>query len=56
MGSALRAPCPQAPIVTLLSLKPTLAPATSCGFIMMNQPSVLSCVVPVLPARSAWMP
>ena len=54
IGSALRAPWPQlSPIVTRLSLKPTQAPATSCGCIRMNQPSVLSCVVPVLPATSA---
>ena len=32
------------------SLKPTQAPATRFGRIRMNQPSVLFCVVPVLPA------
>ena len=54
IGSALRAPGPhELPIVMRLSLKPTHAPATSCGCIKMNQPSVLSCVVPVLPATSA---
>ena len=42
--------------VTRLSLKPTHAPATSCGCMRMNQPSVLFCVVPVLPATSAVMP
>lgn len=55
IGSALRAPWPQDPIVSL-SLKPTRAPATSCGCIMMNQLSVFSCVVPVLPATSAVTP
>jgi len=52
---ALWAPCPQYSLrmVTRLSLKPIQAPATSCGCITMNQPSVLSWVVPVLPARSS---
>ena len=35
------------------SLKPTHEPATSRACIKMNQPSVLSCVVPVFPATSA---
>jgi MFS family permease len=57
IGNALWAPWPQeSAIVTRLSLKPTHAPATRLGCIRMNQPSVLSWVVPVLPATSALMP
>jgi hypothetical protein len=52
-GSALRAPWPHAPIV-IVSLKPTRAPATSCGCIMRNQPSVFSCVVLTLSPTLIW--
>src|SRR3989344_1343895 len=58
MGNALRAPCPHASLRSVMrpSLQPAQAPATTRACIRMTQPSVLSCVVPVLPATSAWMP
>ena len=50
MGSAVRAPSWPRPRLSFFSSNPTQTPAASDGSKPMNQPSVKSLVVPVLPA------